>query len=234
MAGRAQPAAHSAPVDSLSSREPGRLLYSRGMRTVLPCLLLFALGACESNSPSRPRPPLMIRQPEPPDLDQQISNQEASSRPGPMHKKLDVLVGEWQTSVARITPDKAELPGGQGITRITRLFEGRYLRWDVVMQIGGRTQETTGWMGYDRNASEYQLCMITSFSSGMGIYHGQGDIAKEGIVFVFDQIDTQSGAHLRSRNRLRVLDPDHFVIEDVDEDLNVHTRSRYQRVKTGS
>ena len=99
------------------------------------------------------------------------------------------------------------------------------------MEIGGGTQETTGWLGYDRNAQEYQLCMITSFSSGMGIYRGQGDLAKDGIVFLFEQVDPKTGAHLRSRNRLKLITNDHFVIEDVDEDLVAHARAHYRRVK---
>ena len=223
----------SSAVDSLSSRAQGPLLYSRGMRAVLCCLLAIGLFACVSASPGHPKPLAAQRQVEPENLDQQISGQEAASKPGLMHKKLDVLVGEWQTTVARLAPDKSEVPGGSGITKITRLFEGRYLRWDAAMEIGTHQQETTGWLGYDRNVQEYQLCMITSFSSGMGIYRGQGDLAKEGIIFVYDQIDMKTGAHMRSRNRLKVLDADHFVIEDVDEDLIAHSRSHYRRVKPG-
>ena len=111
------------------------------------------------------------------------------------------------------------------------MFGGRYQRWDAVMEIGGRTQETTGWLGYDRNAQEYQLCMITSFSSGMGIYRGQGDLGKEGLVFVLEQVDTKTGAHVRRRNRLKLITNDHFVSEDVDEDGIAHARSHYRRVK---
>jgi hypothetical protein len=132
--------------------------------------------------------------------------------------------------VTRIGPDGSEVPGGGGVTRITQLFEGRYQRWDSVIEIGGRKEETTGYLGYDRNAQEYQLSMITSFSSGMGIYRGQGDLSKEGIVFVFEQIDPRTGTHVRSRNRLKLLAPDHFVIEDVDEELVAHARSHYRRV----
>lgn len=164
-------------------------------------------------------------------LDEQVSAQEAASQPGVMHKKLEPLVGDWQTSVTRLAQDGTEVPCGSGVTRVTQMFGGRYLRWDAVMDIGSRKQETTGWLGYDRNAQEYQLSMITSFSSGMAIYRGQGDLSKEGIVFVFEQMDVKTGAHMRSRNRLKVLTNDHFVIEDVDEDLVAHSRSHYRRVK---
>lgn len=175
------------------------------------------------------KPPPAVRAPEV-DLGQQIAAQEAGSKPGPMHKKIEPLVGDWQTSVTRIAPDGSEVPGGSGVTRITQLFEGRYQRWDSVIEIGGRSEETTGYLGYDRNGQEYQLCMVTSFSSGMGIYRGLGDLSKEGIVFVFEQIDPRTGAHVRSRNRLKLLAPDHFVIEDVDEELVAHARSHYRRV----
>ncbi len=200
------------------------------MRPVLPCVLLCALAACESTSSQRPKPLPSVRAPAP-DIEQQVSAQEAASQPGAMHKKLDPLVGEWQTNVTRLAPDGTEVPGGSGVTRITQIYGGRYQRWDAVMEIGGRSHETTGWLGYDRNMQEYQLCMITSFSSGMGIYRGIGDLGKEGIVLVLEQVDPKTGAHMRSRNRLKMITNDHFVIEDVDEDMVAHARSHYRRVK---
>lgn len=200
------------------------------MRTVLGCLLLAVCVGCESTTPRRPAPP-RVAPAEPPNVEAQVEAFEAASRPGPMHKKLVVLVGDWDTSVVRVAPDGTEIPAGSGRTSITPLFEGRYLRWEGTMTLGERTQETTGWLGYDRNVGEYQLCMITSFSSGMGIFHGQGDLAREGILFVLERLDSATGARLEARNRLKVLTPEHFVIEDEDEDRHVRTRSHYRRVK---
>jgi Protein of unknown function (DUF1579) len=202
------------------------------MRAVLASVLvLLVAAACESSPAGQPRkPPQAVRPPEA-DLEQQVSAQEAASQPGPMHKKIEPLIGDWQTSVTRIAPNGTEVPGGSGVTRVRSLFGGRYQRWDAVMDIGGKSRETTGWLGYDRNVQEYQLSMITSFSSGMGIYRGQGDLAKDGIVFLFEQVDPRTGAHLRSRNRLKLVTNDYFVIEDVDEDLIAHARSHYRRVK---
>jgi hypothetical protein len=201
------------------------------MRAVLLGVLLTLLAACESSNSKSSKPLPAVRQPAP-DIEQQVSAQEAASQPGPMHKKLDPLLGEWQMQVTRIAPDGNELPGGGGgVTRITQLFGGRYQRWDAVLDIGGHPRETTGWLGYDRNAQEYQLSVITSFSSGMGIYRGHGDLAKDGILFVLETIDPKNGVPMRSRNRLKLLTADHFVIEDVDEDMIAHARSHYRRVK---
>ena len=216
----------------MSSRSPSRIVYARAMRAVLALVLLLALGACEApkTGGGRKPPPQAVRQMGG-DIGQQVSAQEAGSAPGLMHKKIEPLLGDWQTTVTVIAPDGTEVPGGSGVTRITGLFGGRYQRWDAVMDIGGRQQEITGWLGYDRNAQEYQLCMITSFSSGMGVYRGLGDLSKEGIVFMLESLDLKTGAPLRRRNRLKMLNHDHFVSEDVDEDLVAHARSHYRRVK---
>jgi hypothetical protein len=200
------------------------------MRAVLASVLLLGLAACEAPSTQKKKPLPAIRAPDV-DLGEQVSAQEASSQPGPMHKKIEPLLGEWQTTVTKIAPDGTEVPGGSGLTHVTQLFGGRYQRWDGEMEIGGRKQETTGWLGYDRNAQEYQLCMITSFSSGMGIYRGLGDLARDGILFVLEKVDAKTGGVVRSRNRLKLLTNDHFVIEDVDEDLIAHARAHYHRVK---
>lgn len=200
------------------------------MRTVLPCLLLALCVACESTS-ARRAPPQIAPAPQAPSVAAQVEALEAASRPGPMHQKLAVLIGDWGLEVVRVAADGTEIPAGSGKTSITPLFEGRYLRWDSSLDLGERTQETTGWLGYDRTASEYQLCMITSFSSGMGIFRGQGDLARDGILFVLERLDSATGARLEARNRLKVLTPEHFVIEDEDEDRRVRTRSHYRRVK---
>jgi hypothetical protein len=200
------------------------------MRAVLGLVLLLALAACEAPKTGPRKPPPAVRQSEG-DIGQQVTAQEAGSAPGLMHKKVEPLLGDWQTTVTVIAPDGSEVPGGSGVTRITPLFGGRYQRWDAVMDIGGRQQEITGYLGYDRSAQEYQLCMITSFSSGMGVYRGLGDLSKEGIIFVLESLDLKTGAPLRRRNRLKLITNDHFVSEDVDEDLVAHARSHYRRVK---
>lgn len=201
------------------------------MRAVLFGVLLTLLAACESSNPRSSKPLPAVRQPAP-DIQQQVSAQEAASQPGPMHKKLDPLLGDWQTQVTRLGPDGNEVPGGGGgVTRITQLFGGRYQRWDAVLDIGGQSRETTGWLGYDRGKQEYQLSMITSFSSGMCIYRGHGDLAKDGIVFLLDDIDPKTGVPIRARNRLKLVSADHFVIEDVDQDMIAYSRSHYRRVK---
>jgi hypothetical protein len=200
------------------------------MRAVLCGVLLTLLAACESTNSKSSKPLPAVRQ-DAPDIEKQVSAQEAASQPGPMHKKLDPLLGEWQMQVTRIAADGTEVAGGGGVTRITQLFGGRYQRWDAVLEIGSHPRETTGWLGYDRNAQEYQLSMITSFSSGMGIYRGHGDLAKDGIVFVLETIDPKTGVPMRSRNRLKLVTADHFVIEDVDEDMIAHARSHYRKVK---
>lgn len=205
------------------------LVYARGMRTVLPCLLLAACVACESTSAHRAQPKAAPAA-EPPSVAAQVEALEAASRPGPMHQRLAVLIGDWDTNVVRVAPDGTEIPAGSGRTSITPLFEGRYLRWDASLDLGQRTQETTGWLGYDRTVGEYQLCMITSFSSGMGIFRGQGDLTREGILFVLERLDSATGARLEARNRLKLLTPEHFVIEDEDEDRRVRTRSHYRRI----
>jgi len=200
------------------------------MRPVLLAVLLLLTASCESSSSKRSNPQQPQRAPQA-DIPEQVSAQEAASLPGPMHKKLDPLIGDWQTTIVQVGPEGMEIPGGTGVTRITQLFGGRYQRWDSVIEVGGKRREMTGWLGYDRNAQEYQLSMIMSFSSGMAIYRGQGDLAKDGIVFVLEQMDPKTGAHLRSKNRLKLLTPDHFVSETVDEDMVAQARTHYRRVK---
>jgi hypothetical protein len=54
----------------------------------------------------------------------------------------------------------------------------------------------------------------------MAVAAGIGDVAGQGIVFTVEQLDPRSGTRARSRSRLRLLAPDHFVLMQLETDAS--------------
>lgn len=186
--------------------------------------------ACESSGTAGPSAP---RERAPIQMQSQIDALEGMSKPGPAHAKLASLVGHWQLSSVQVAADgsEASMPL-EGSAQLEWMLEGRYLRWDSQSLINGRRFRTHGWLGFDNRAGEYQLSMITSVSSGMGIWHGSGDPTRDGVTFLLEQVDPLSGTRLRARNRLRILKPDLFITEDLNAEGLAVQRTYYRRDPT--
>ncbi|MBL8857927.1 MAG: DUF1579 family protein [Planctomycetes bacterium] len=146
---------------------------------------------------------------------------------------MNLFVGSWETVVVDVSESGVESDARPGRATIEWIFGGRYLRWDAVLELGGETHATTGYLGYDVNQAEYQLLMISDLATGMGVAHGRGEPNSKGITLTLEIVDPRSGALQRARSVLRVLGADHFVLEQMAGDGSggerVARRTHYRR-----
>lgn len=200
------------------------------MRTSLLALLLV-LAACQAPDPRRAPPPgLAGPGPVPADLDAQVAELAAASRPGAMHARLEPLVGEWTVRLCEVAEDQRETEWARGLARLEWAHGGRFLAWNAEL---ARAGTTSGFLGYDLRNQQYQLLMISSLSSGMGVAYGYGDVAGQGIRFTQEVVDPPSGRRMRMTSVLRLVSANHFVLdaEGVDDKgvNRVVRRTHYER-----
>ncbi len=186
--------------------------------SVFPMLLLCLGSACEtggtrpspvgSSNPSASTPALPLAE--------QVRSLAITSAPGPRHAALALLEGEWKVALSSLSSEGAETDAFQGEATLRSILGGRFLRWDASIDFGGASGKTTGFLGFDSRYGEYALMMISDLSQGMEIARGSGELQGAGLVFTLDQVDPRSGAHVRSRSRLRLIDHDHFVLEQLE------------------
>ena len=193
---------------------------------------MLATAACQAPDPRQlPRPGPVPAGP-PPTLEQQIAELSAASAPGPMHKRLDVLAGDWTVRLCEVAVDQSERDLAHGEAHIAWVHDGRFLQWEAKLDLAG---STSGFLGFDRRQEQYQLLMISSLSSGMGVASGFGDLDGSGIRFSQEMVDPRTGSHLRMSSALRSISPDHFVLDAMGVDEHgverVVRRTHYQRVK---
>jgi hypothetical protein len=149
-------------------------------------------------------------------LAEQVKQLAVTSAPGSRHAALAVLEGEWNVALSNLSAAGAETDSFQGQATLTRILGGRFLRWDASIDFGGTSGKTTGFLGFDSRYAEYALMMISDLSQGMEVARGSGELQGPGIVFTLEQLDPRTGAKVRSRSRLRLLEHDHFVLEQLE------------------
>lgn len=202
------------------------------MRTAGFAIVLLLLAACQAPDP-RQAPPkgLASSNPVPADLDAQVAELAAASRPSSMHARLEPLAGDWTVRLCEVAEDQGEREWTRGRARLEWVHGGRFLAWTAQLERAG---STSGFLGYDVRNQQYQLLMISSLSTGMGVAYGYGDVAGQGIRFTQETVDPPSGRRMRMTSVLRLLDRDHFVLDAHGLDERgvdrVVRRTHYDRV----
>lgn len=205
------------------------------MKALCPyrCIVLFLGGvlgfACQAPDP-RASTLLAAAAAAPRSLDEQVQELSAASQPGSMHARLEALAGDWSVSLCEVAADQREREVARGTARLEWMHGRRFLAWNAELE---RTGTTSGFLGFDLRSQQYQLLMISSLSSGMGVAIGYGDFAEQGIRFTQELVDPPSGRRLRMTSVLRSIAVDHFVLDayGVDEAglERVVRRTHYRR-----
>lgn len=198
--------------------------------------IAFAIGlaAC-SSTPKAPAPAPSGAQPAPSDLAALVAATDAATRPIEAHRKLAALAGEWKlVSVALDEQGRTIGKPHEGRAELTMILGGRYLQWREVQDLPGGPRESLGFFAYDKVAREWQWSMATDLSTGVGLARGEGSL-DSGVRFVLEVVDGQDGTVLRSRSRLRALQPGELLLERFgvakDGSEVVVRRVLYQRVQ---
>ena len=203
-----------------------------------PVVALFVLAAasCVSGPDRRDVPAIILPAAAPLPIDAQVAELEKASRPGPSHRELAPLIGDWDVRLCDVAPDASETEVASGSASIREEFAGRYLRWDTTMRFGERSHATTGFLGYDLGAREYESMMITDVGTGMSVAHGTGQLARSGIRFTLEIIDRDNGSRARMSSVLRSMDADHFVQDLLGGDPmgNERTVRRYRYTRSAT
>ena len=196
----------------------------------LAVALAAALAACQAPDPRTETTIGRSAPSGPRTLQEEVAMLARASRPGPIHAGLRALAGSWEVSLVSVAFDQSEREEARGTAVLEWVHDGRFLSWAA--DIGG-TGTTSGFLGFDLRHAQYQLLMISSLSTGMGVATGYGDLAGEGIRFTQEIVDPPSGRRMRMTSTLRLVDADHFVLDafGVDErgEERVLRRTHYRR-----
>jgi hypothetical protein len=136
-----------------------------------------------------------------------------AGKPGDAQKKLDVLIGTWDTKI-----DMWMAPGGEptkssGTSENKWIMGGRYMEQRYHGQFFGEPFEGVGYTGYDNVKKQYWGTWMDSMSTAMMM--STGSLSADGKTWTFKatMADPMTGKDSTSDEKITVVDADHHVME---------------------
>ncbi len=140
---------------------------------------------------------------------------EAAGAPGPAHKSLDALIGDWKAEV-KCWMDPAGSPEvSQGTAKAHWLFNGRFLEEEFHGEMMGKPFTGRTLMGFDNTKQTFNSIWISDNQTSMFVSEGKGDakaITLEGKA----SCAATGRKDVPMKTVLRLLGPDKHVLEMFD------------------
>jgi len=174
-----------------------------------------ALFAYSATSQDKPAPTGKdTKKADAPGMEEMMKKAEAAGKPGPAHKALDSLVGEWNIEgQCWMSPDGPPTVN-KGTASVRWILDGRFVQEDFKGEFMGKTFQGIGITGYDNMKKKYIGSWIDSMSTGMFISEGTADAEGKEFTFQGKMDDPMTG----QRNKpykfvVRILDPNKHTFE---------------------
>lgn len=118
-----------------------------------------------------------------PDMEEMMKKFEAAATPGPAHKALDALAGNWEiTSKWYMAPDTPPMES-KGSCKTSWILGGRFLQDDFTGEFMGKPMKGLGLTGYDNVKKKYVGLWIDDMGTAM--FTTEGTAGAAGKVFTF-------------------------------------------------
>jgi hypothetical protein len=135
------------------------------------------------------------------------------SKPGPEHKKLDVLLGEWDWT-AKLWAEPGKEPVEFKGTAVRKwILDGKFIQEDVRSTVKEFPFTGMGLVGYDRRLKKYVTVWVDSENTEMPTSTGRFDEAGKVLTFEREGINPYTGKKAKFRDIARFLDKDRFTSE---------------------
>jgi hypothetical protein len=147
-------------------------------------------------------------------LSQEVRDERPPSNadvPGPVHKKLSGLVGNWDVAIQYKLGEN--LRQGTASCEAKWILDGRFIQQDYRSQFQGSPFHVVQLLGYDgarRKTIEIKLDNLST-----GIMHNEGSISDDGKVITNEGegLDPATRKPYKLRTVTTMVDFDHFTLE---------------------
>jgi hypothetical protein len=136
-----------------------------------------------------------------------------AGQPGDAHKKLDAIVGTWDTKITLWMVPGADPMSSSGVSEARWVLGGRYLQQEFKGDFEGMPFEGMGYTGYDNVRKRYWGSWIDNMSTAM--MTSTGSIAEDGKSWSFSGTmpDPMSGADTPVDEKITIVTEDHHTME---------------------
>ena len=158
------------------------------------------------------------------DLAEEMKKMEAAGTPGPAHKALAGLVGDWKAEVKCWCEPGGEAQVSQGRAKASLKFGGRFLEEDFHGVAMGQPLSGYTLMGYDNTKQVFTSVWISDMQTSTFVSEGKGDSGYK-VITLQGTSSCPINGRMEVKSVLRVISPDKHTFEmfDVTGGKNVKT-----------
>lgn len=133
--------------------------------------------------------------------------------PGDAQKKLDGMVGTWDTKITMWMMPGMDPMSSSGTSTNQWVMGGRYLEQRYKGEFFGAPFEGVGYTGYDNVKKQYWGTWMDSMSTAMMTSVGSMSSDGKSWEFIATMADPMTGKDATSRSRITIDDTDHHTME---------------------
>ncbi len=151
------------------------------------------------------------------DKEPSLEDYAKASQPGPEHKALEPLAGEWTYSAKLwMKPGDEPLQLSGKATR-KWILGGRFLHDEVENEKPAADFKGVGLMGYDKTQKKYTSMWVDSMTTSIGTSLGTADKARKVFTYHREMLDPVTGQKIKGRDVVRIVDKNKHVMETFQE-----------------
>ena len=133
--------------------------------------------------------------------------------PSDAHKKLDGMVGTWDTKIQFWMMPGTPPMASSGTSTNQWIMGGRYLEQRFKGDMGGMPFEGVGYSGYDNVKKQYWGTWMDNMSTGMMTSTGSASADGKTWEFTATMSDPMTGKDSTAKEKITVIDADHHTME---------------------
>jgi hypothetical protein len=149
----------------------------------------------------------------PPDEKAMMEAMTKAATPGEAHKKLDVMVGTWDTNVKMWMDPSKPAEESSGTSENRWVLGNRYVQETYEGTFMGQPFSGIGYTGYDNITKKYTGTWMDSASTAMMNMAGKADAEGKVMTFTGTMNDPMTGKASKLTSKVTVADNDHHTME---------------------
>jgi len=151
------------------------------------------------------------------DQEEMMKRVEAAGTPGPAHKALQPLVGNWKADVKCWMDPSGSPDVSQGTAKANWIFNGRFLQEDFHGEMMGKPFTGRTLLGFDNTKQTFNSVWMSDTQTAIFTSEGKGDRDNKAITLEGKTSCPATGRKdIPMKTVLRLISPDKHVLEMYD------------------
>jgi hypothetical protein len=155
-----------------------------------------------------------------PGMDEMMKKMEELAAPGPEHKALDSLAGDWVVESRFIMAPDAPPTVSKGTSKKKWILGGRFVQEELSAEFMGKPFQGVGITGYDKIKKKYVGSWMDSMGTSLSTMEGSADSGGKIVTLTGTMDDPMTGQMNKPiKYVLRIEGPNKHILEMHDPSL---------------